>query len=120
MQSNSQLQAAAEPGVPHQYEWFVITEINTPKEQHCQELTLEDAIQTYEDSPQPEKRLGVTKNGIATVDLVCTCEGEQRFFEDYKKLASFREDPVIATAVERIHEKLGQDAPCQEMQMGGM
>lgn len=115
-----QLQAAAEPGVPHQYEWFVITEINTPKEQHCQELTLEDAIQTYEDSPQPEKRLGVTKNGIATVDLVCTCEGEQRFFEDYKKLASFREDPVIATAVERIHEKLGQDAPCQEMQMGGM
>ena len=70
--------------------------------------------------PQPEKRLGVTKNGIATVDLVCTCEGEQRFFEDYKKLASFREDPVIATAVERIHEKLGQDAPCQEMQMGGM
>lgn len=50
----------------------------------------------------------------------CTCEGEQRFFEDYKKLASFREDPVIATAVERIHEKLGQDAPCQEMQMGGM
>ena len=51
------------------------------------------------------------------MDLVCTCEGEQRFFEDYKKLASFREDPVIATAVERIHEKLGQDAPCQEMQM---
>ena len=39
------------------------------RDRHCQELTLEDAIQTYEDSPQPEKRLGVTKNGIATVDL---------------------------------------------------
>lgn len=114
------LQAAAEPGIPHQYEWFVITEINTPKEQHCQKLTLEDAIQTYENSPQSEKRLGVTKDGIATVDLVCTCEGEQRFFEDYQKLASFREDPVIATAAERIHEKLGQDTPCQEIQMGGM
>ena len=45
--------------------------------------------------------------------------GEQRFFEDYRRLDSFREDPVIMEAVELLHEKLEQAAPSQSVTMGG-
>lgn len=44
---------------------------------------------------------------------------EQRFFEDYRRLDSFREDPVIMEAVEQLHEKLEQAAPSQGISMGG-
>lgn len=115
-----QLQSVADPSIPHQYEWFVITEINTSKEQNHRGLTLEEAIQVYEESEQPEKRLGVTKDGIATVDIVHTCEGEQQFFENHKKLASFQNDSTIVAAIEVIRERLGQDLSLHPMPMGGI
>lgn len=42
------------------------------------------------DSGRPEKRLGITKDGIATVDLVFSQDGEQQFFGDHRGLESFR------------------------------
>lgn len=56
-----------------------MTDTNTPQEKIRQELTLEEAIQIYQDSDTSEKRLGVTKDGIATVDLVHFQNGEQHF-----------------------------------------
>ena len=114
------LRDAADPGLPHTYAWFVLTDCNTPEEQIHRDLTLEEAIQTYLDSDRPEKRLGVTKDGIATVDLARSLDGEQRFFQDHERLESFRDDPEIAAAVERLHQELEQTTPQQGMTMGGI
>ena len=113
------LAGAADPTRPHTYAWYVMTDCNTPDEQLHLDLALEEAIQTYQDSDRPEKRIGVSKDSIAAVDIVHMANGEQRFFEDYRRLDSFREDPVIMEAVEQLHEKLEQAAPSQGITMGG-
>ena len=64
------MQDAANTTLPHTYAWFVITDCNTSGEHIFRDLTLEEAIHTYLGSDRPEKRIGVTKDGIATVDLV--------------------------------------------------
>lgn len=112
------LRDAADPSLPHTYAWFVMTDTNTPQEKIRQNLTLEEAIQIYQDSDAGEKRLGVTKDGIVTVDIVHAQDGEQRFFEDHQKLASFQNDPVIADAIEALHQKL--DSPEAGIMMGSI
>lgn len=67
-----------------------------------------------------EKRLGVTKDDFATVDFVRMVDGEQTFFEDYQKLESFKNDPLISEAVERLQQELEQGNQNQNMSMGGM
>ena len=114
------LRNAADPSLPHTYAWFVLTECNTTQEQFFGELTLEEAIQLYQGSDAPEKRLGVTKDSIATVDIVHMAGGKQRFFPDYQKLESFKADPVIYEAVRRLHQELIQNSSAQNMSMGGM
>lgn len=110
----------ADPNLPHTYAWFVLTDCSSPQEQIRQGLTLDEAIQIYQDSDRSEKRIGVTKDGIATVDFVYTRDGEQSFFQDHQRLDSFRNDPVITGAVETLHRKLENQTPCQGMEMGGM
>ena len=112
------LRDAADPRKPHTYAWFVMTDCGAPEEQIHRDLTLEEAIQLYQDSDRTEKRLGVTKDGIATVDLVRSLDGEQQFFADYRKLESFRDDPAIAAAVEMLHQEF--DVPEESMKMGGL
>ena len=85
---------------------------NTPQEKIRQELTLEEAIQIYQDTDASEKRLGVTKDSIATVDLVRSLDGEQSFFEDHKRLESFRSDPVVA--VSYTHLLRNPDRPARK------
>lgn len=114
------LRDAADPSRPHIYAWFVMTDTNTPQEKIRQELTLEEAIQIYQDTDASEKRLGVTKDSIATVDLVRSLDGEQSFFEDHKRLESFRSDPVVAKAAEQLHMELKRTMPQQGMTMGGI
>lgn len=114
------LREAADPERPHTYAWFVMTDCNTPDEQMHRDLTLEEAVQLYRDSTRPEKRLGVTKDGIATVDLLREADGEQVFFQDHRKMDSFRNDPEIFEAVQTIHRELEWSAPERGMVMGGM
>lgn len=114
------LRDAADPNLPHTYAWFVLTDCNTPEEQIHKDLTLEEAIKTYLDSDRPEKRLGVTKDGIATVDLARSLDGEQQLFRDHEQLASFRDDPEIAAAVETLRLEMEQNTPQQGMTMGGI
>ena len=57
------LRKAADPSIPHTYAWFVMADTNTPQEIIRQDLTLEEAIQIYQDSNTSEKRLGVIKDG---------------------------------------------------------
>lgn len=71
------LQNVADPSLPHTYAWFVMTDCNTPQESIHRDLTLEEAVQLYQNSDRPEKRIGVTKDGIATVDIVHMADGDQ-------------------------------------------
>ena len=114
------LRDVADPSLPHTYAWFVMTDCNTPQEQLHRNLTLEAAVELYQNSDHPEKRLGVTKDDFATVDFVRMVDGEQTFFEDYQKLESFKNDPLIAEAVERLQQELEQGSQHQNMSMGGM
>ena len=45
---------------------------------------MEEAIRVYQDIDEKEKRLGVTKDEIASVDLVRLADCEQRFFGDFQ------------------------------------
>ncbi len=114
------LRDAADPNKPHTYAWFVLTDCGTPEEQIHRGLTLEEAIQLYQDSDRAEKRLGVTKDGIATVDLVRSLDGEQQFFEDYHKLESFRDDPALLEAMETVRQELEQMTPQEGIAIGGI
>lgn len=114
------LREAADPDRPHTYAWFVMTDCNIPGEQIYRGLTLEEAIRTYLDSDRPEKRLGVTKDGIATVDLVRSLNGEQHFFTDHLQLDSFKCDPEIAAAAKTLRLELEQNTPQQGITMGGL
>lgn len=75
------LRKAADPSIPHTYAWFVMTDTNTPQEIIRQDLTLEEAIQIYQDSNTSEKRLGVIKDGTGwkraasstSANMRCTC-----------------------------------------------
>ena len=110
---------AADPSIPHSYAWFVMTDCNTSDEQVHRDLTLEEAIQTYLESDRQEKRIGVTKDGVATVDLARSLDGEQQFFGDYQRLDSFKSDPEIAAAAETLQMELEQNTPQQGMTMEG-
>lgn len=114
------LRETADPDRPHTYAWFVMTDCNIPGEQIYRDLTLEEAIRTYLDSDRPEKRLGVTKDGIATVDLVRSLNGEQHFFTDHLQLDSFKRDPEIAAAVKTLRLELEQNTPQQGITIGGL
>ncbi|MBM6974506.1 hypothetical protein H9X99_01385 [Intestinimonas butyriciproducens] len=114
------LREAADPDRPHTYAWFVMTDCNIPGEQIYRDLALEEAIRTYLDSDRPEKRLGVTKDGIATVDLVRSLNGEQHFFTDHLQLDSFKRDPEIAAAVKTLRLELEQNTPQQGITIGGL
>ena len=114
------LRDAADPNLTHTYNWYVITNCGSPKEQIQQDMTMEEAIRVYQDTDEKEKRLGVTKDEIATVDLVRLADHEQRFFEDYQVMDCFKDDPVILQAVQTLHQALGEENPVQGMTMGGM
>ena len=114
------IKPAADPNLTHTYNWYVITNCGSPKEQIQQDMTLEEAIRVYQDTDEKEKWLGVTKDEIATVDLVHLADHEQRFFGDYRAMDCFKGDPVILQAVQMLHQALGEENPVQGMTMGGM
>lgn len=111
------LRDVADPSIPHTYAWFVMTDCNTPQEELHRDLTLDEAIQLFQDSDRSEKRLGVTKDAFATVDIVRMVDGDQSFFTDYQKLESFKNDPTIFEAVEQVHQELENVAQDQGMTM---
>ena len=111
------LRDVADPSLPHTYSWFVMTGCNTPQEQLHRNLTLDEAVELYQNSDYPEKRLGVTKDDFATVDFVRMVDGEQTFFGDYQKLESFKNDPTIFEAVEQLHQELEDMSQDQGMTM---
>ena len=101
-----QLRDAADPAMPHSYSWYVIEHLNTPELRADHELPLEDAVQLYAGLDCVDKRLGVTKDGISAVDLAIRMDGREWLPEDWRKLDSFKSDPVVAGAVEQLRQTL--------------
>lgn len=75
------LRKAADPSIPHTYAWFVMADTNTPQEIIRQDLTLEEAIQIYQDSNTSEKRLGVIKDGIVLLETMKAADKDHRVFK---------------------------------------
>jgi len=121
-----QLQNAADPGVSHAYIWYMIENINDSESRvdHF-DLTLEDAVRLYAASDCGDKRLGVTKDGIASVDLAIRYDGREWISEDWLESETFAEDPVVADAAAMLQQSLEEQAAVQDtqsksMEMGGM
>ena len=114
------LQNAADNTLPHSYSWFVFQDYNLPGEKLTGDLTLPEAIRHYNEMDSGNKRLGVTKDGIATVDFVITLDGKQKFTDDYTRLSSFSNDAKIAEAVETLRNGITEQTTDQDMTMGGM
>lgn len=70
------LQNAADNTLPHSYSWFVFRDINLPGEVLTGDLTLTEAIRLYNETDSGNKRIGVTKDEIATVDFVIMMDGK--------------------------------------------
>ena len=102
------LQDAAAPALPHIYDWYVIEHINTPERQVTHQLPLEETMQLYTSLDCADKRLGVTKDGIASVDLAIHQEGREWLSMDRLKLDSFKDDPVVAGAAGQIQKMLDE------------
>ena len=110
------LQNAADPDRPHTYEWYVIENIRSGVDRVDHQLPLDEAIELYAQLDSADKRLGVTKDSIAAVDLVIRVDDREWFSEDWERSASFAEDPVITEAIQQMHQAL--DQPEQGMTMG--
>jgi hypothetical protein len=102
------LQDAADPALPHSYDWYVIEHINTPERQVTHQLPLEEAVRLYASLDCKDKRLGVTKDGISSVDLAIHQEGREWLSMDRLKLDSFKDDPVVAGAASQIQKMLDE------------
>jgi hypothetical protein len=114
------LHNASDNTLPHSYSWFVFRDYNMPGEKFTGDLTLPEAIRQYNEIDSGNKRLGVTKDGIATVDFVITLDGKQQFMDDYTLLDRFSNDAKIAEAVETLRNGITEQTPDQGMPMGGM
>ena len=100
------LRDAADPSMAHTYSWYVIENINTPDHRIDHELPLDEAIQLYAGLDCGDKRLGVTKDDIAAVDLVILHDGREWLSKDCLKMGSFKDDPVVAEAVAKLRQML--------------
>ena len=114
------LRDTADPSFPHSYDWYVMEACNTAYAAFNDGLSLDEAIQRYMASAEDNKRLGVTKDDVAAVDLVIRHEGREWVSEDWTKSESFAQDPVISEAVVLIRQTLDEQAAGQGMAMGGM
>ena len=111
------LRNAADSTLPHTYSWFVFQDYNTPDEKLTSGLTLQEAILLYNETDSGNKRLGVTKDEIATVDFIITLNGKRQFTDDYTHLASFSNDKAIADAVDTLRKEIVEQVPGQGLTM---
>ena len=101
------LKDAADPSKAHTYSWYAIEQINTPDMRRGKSGPLEEAVQAYTRLDRADKRLGVTKDSIDAVDLVICLNGREWLSNDWTKLDSFKEDPVVAAAASTLQAELG-------------
>lgn len=109
------LKRASDPVVKHSYRWFVFENLGLPNEVLEYAPSLEEAIHRYQGSASANKRLGVTKDEIATVDIVIKEDGDERIHSNYKDSDSFNHDTVILQAVSKLEQHVQQGQQKQEL-----
>ena len=119
-QGRQKLRDTADPRFPHSYDWYVMESCSTAYATFTDGLSLEDAIQCYISSENDSKRLGVTKDDIAAVDLLIRHDGREWVSEDWTKSESFAQDPTVADAAAKMRQLLDAQMPNQGMTIGGM
>lgn len=108
------LKRASDPAVKHSYRWFVFENLGLPNEVLEYAPSLEEAIHRYQGSASANKRLGVTKDEIATVDILIKENGDERIHSNYKDSDSFNHDTVIIQAVSKLEQLVQQNQQKQE------
>lgn len=108
------LKRASDPVVKHSYRWFVFENLGLPNEVLEYAPSLEEAIHRYRGSASANKRLGVTKDEIATVDILIKENGDERIHSNYKDSDSFNHDTVILQAVSKLEQLVQQNQQKQE------
>lgn len=72
--------------------------------------------QQFTESCCDSKVLGVTKDGVATVDLVAY-DGEPQHLFHYQNSNIFKQDPVVSDAVQKLHQALDSPGSVLGMEM---
>lgn len=120
-EGRQRLRDAADPSKPHTYDWFVIERYGQEGERLHSAASLTGAIDRYNGLDCESKRLGVTKDKIATIDLVVTADGATRLEEGWVNNPRFAEDGVISEAAARLPLSIaGLEQPRQNMTFGGI
>lgn len=92
----------------HSYTWYVVENINSPKRRVDHKLPLEEAVQLYASLKTGDKQLSVTRDDLASVNLVIRKDDLEWFPEERLLSRSFAEDDVIAGAVDQLRQALGK------------
>lgn len=108
------LKRASDPAVKHSYRWFVFENLGLPNEVLEYAPSLEEAIHRYQGSASANKRLGVTKDEIVTVDILIKENGDERIHSNYKDSDSFNHDTVIIQVVSKLEQLVQQNQQKQE------
>lgn len=115
------LRDASDPDKPHTYDWFVIERFGQEGERLHRAASLTGAIDRFNGLGCESKRLGVTKDEIATIDLIVTVDGAPHLDVGWQSNPRFAEDGVISEAVARLRLSIaGLEPPQQNMTFGGM
>ena len=109
------LKRASDPVVKHSYRWFVFENLGLPNEVLEYAPSLEEAIHRYQGSASGKKLLGVTKDEIATVDILIKENGVERIHSNCKDSDSFNHDTVILQAVSKLEQLVQQNQQKQEL-----
>lgn len=114
------LRDAADPAKLHNYCWYVIENNNGGGIRTAHELPLEEAVQLYAVLDCADKCLGVIKDDISTVDLAISMDDQEWLPKDWQEMDDFKDDPVVAKAVEQIRQALEEQTQEQGLTMGGL
>lgn len=111
------VQTAADPAIPHRYQWYVV--IEQPDEDwpfHIEDLSFEEALRIYQENDGKTKRIGVVKDEDFVVDFAVTENGESRVMEEVLELEIFSKDHRAKEAVEILRQDAGN---CQGPALDG-
>lgn len=116
----SALKRASDSTAIHSYRWFVLENHGLPNEALVYAPSLGEAINRYQDSASANKRLGVTKDEIVTVDILIKENGDERIYLNYKDSDSFNHDTVILQAVSKLEQLVQQNQQKQKLTGEGL
>ena len=117
-EGRKRLQDAGDPAKAHTYAWFVIERFGQEGERFHGAASLTGAIDRFNGLACESKRLGVTKDEIATIDLIVTVDGVPRLDHGWRSNPRFAEDRVLSEAAARLRLSIaGLEQPRQQMGM---